>query len=176
MAAELERIGAEASEVEGRIAAANAERDRCAAQVGEARSAIGQREAESILARESLPAAETKAQEAAAAVRAAEGEMSTAEQAQGVEETRESHALKLLSQIEARKNRLKQENMALVFPEPEKLAAVESERRDAASGSSSWSPGCALPRSGFRPSRTSGARRPTSCRRPRASLRGWKRR
>ena len=49
-------------------------------------------------------------------------EMSAAEQAQGVEETRESHALKLLSQLEARKNRLKQENMALVFPEPEKLA------------------------------------------------------
>src|SRR4029079_13526609 len=31
MAADLERIGAEAAEVEGRIAAANAERDRCAA-------------------------------------------------------------------------------------------------------------------------------------------------
>ena len=131
MGADLERIGAEAAEVEGRIAAANTERDRCAMQVEEARAVIGQREAESILARESLPGAEAKAQEAAAAVRAAEGEMSTAEQAQGVEETRESHALKLLSQIEARKNRLKQENMALVFPEPEKLAAVEGERRDA---------------------------------------------
>ena len=48
--------------------------------------------------------------------------------AQGVEETRESHALKILSQLEARKNRLKQENMALVFPEPEKLAALQAER------------------------------------------------
>jgi chromosome segregation protein len=54
--------------------------------------------------------------------------MNAAEQAQGVHQTRESHALKLLSQIEARKNRLKQENMALVFPEPEKLAALESQR------------------------------------------------
>ena len=56
--------------------------------------------------------------------------MNAAEQAQGVHEARESHALKLLSQIEARKNRLKQENMALVFPEPEKLAAS---KRSAAS-------------------------------------------
>jgi chromosome segregation protein len=62
-------------------------------------------------------------------VRATESEMNAAEQAQGVEETRESHALKLLSQIEARKNRLKQENMALVFPEPEKLAGIESDRQ-----------------------------------------------
>ena len=58
--------------------------------------------------------------------------MNAAEQAQGVEETRESHALKLLSQIEARKNRLKQENMALVFPEPEKLAAIEARRAEVA--------------------------------------------
>jgi chromosome segregation protein len=36
--------------------------------------------------------------------------------------------LKLLSQIEARKNRLKQENMALVFPEPEKLQRIEGQR------------------------------------------------
>jgi chromosome segregation protein len=45
-----------------------------------------------------------------------------------VHETRESHALKLLSQLETRKNRLKQENMALVFPEPAKLAALEERR------------------------------------------------
>ncbi|MBK6980628.1 MAG: AAA family ATPase [Betaproteobacteria bacterium] len=77
-----------------------------------------------------LPAAEAAQQKAAAEVRTAETEMSAAEQAQGVEETRESHALKLLAQLEARKNRLKQENMALVFPEPEKLAALAGEARD----------------------------------------------
>jgi chromosome segregation protein len=66
-------------------------------------------------------------------VRAQEGEMNAAEQAQGVHETRESHALKILSQIEGRKNRLKQENMALVFPDPEKLAALEGERAAAMS-------------------------------------------
>jgi chromosome segregation protein len=133
MSTELERIGGESAEVGARIAAANAERDRCASEVEGARAAIGEREADVARAREALPAAEAKAQEAAAAVRAAEAEMSTAEQAQGVEETRESHALKLLSQLEARKNRLKQENMGLVFPEPEKLKGIESERAEAAS-------------------------------------------
>ncbi|HEY4997779.1 MAG TPA: hypothetical protein VII36_01490, partial [Usitatibacter sp.] len=72
--------------------------------------------------------ADAAALQAAADVRATESEMNAAQQAQSVEETRESHALKLLSQIEARKNRLKQENMALVFPEPEKLAGIASER------------------------------------------------
>jgi len=56
--------------------------------------------------------------------------MSAAEQAQGVEETRESHALKILAQLEARKNRLRQENMGLVFPEPEKLAAIAARREE----------------------------------------------
>ncbi len=131
MGAQLEALGTEAAEVERRIAQANDERDRCAAEIDAARAAIAQREAESILAREALPGAEGAAQVAATQVRAAEGEMSAAEQAQGVEETRESHALKLLSQIEARKNRLKQENMGLAFPEPEKLAGVESQRQAA---------------------------------------------
>jgi chromosome segregation protein len=132
MGAEIERIAAETAEVDARMADAHAERDRCTAQIEEARNAIAQREAESILAREALAPAQARAQEAAAAVRAAEAEMSSAEQAQGVEEARESHSLKLLAQIEARKNRLKQENMALVFPEPEKLARIEGERAEAA--------------------------------------------
>ena len=131
MGAQLEAFGTEAAEVERRIAQANDERDRCAAEIDTARAAVAKREAEVILAREALPTAENAAQEAATQVRAAEGEMSAAEQVQGVEETRESHALKLLSQIEARKTRLKQENMGLAFPEPEKLAGVESQRQAA---------------------------------------------
>jgi len=128
MANQLEAIGRESHEVERRISEAGAERDRWQGEIDAARAAIGERDAQVTRAREALPAAEAAAQKAAADVRAAEAEMSAAEQAQGVEETRESHALKLLSQIEARKNRLKQENMALVFPEPQKLAGIESER------------------------------------------------
>ena len=130
MGAQLDAISREALEVERRIADANAERSRCESEIGTALASIGEREAELARAREALPAAEAASQAAAAEVRATEAEMNAAEQAQGVHETRESHALKLLSQIEARKNRLKQENMALVFPEPEKLAALESQRAE----------------------------------------------
>jgi len=128
MATQLEAIGREAQEVDKRIAEANAERDRWRAEIESARAVIAGREADGLRARQALPAAEAAALKAAADVRAAEAEMSAAEQAQGVEETRESHTLKLLAQIEARKNRLKQENMALVFPEPGKLAAIEAAR------------------------------------------------
>ena len=128
MGTQLEAIGREAHEVERRIAEAAAESDRWQREIDTARAAIGEREAEVARARQALPAAEAVAQRSAAEVRATESEMNAAEQAQGVEETRESHALKLLSQIEARKNRLKQENMALVFPEPDKLGALEGER------------------------------------------------
>ena len=128
MGTQLEAIGREAHEVERRIADARAEGERWQAEIEAARAAIAERERDAERAREALPAAEEAARKAATEVRAAESEMNAAEQAQGVHETRESHALKLLSQIEARKNRLKQENMGLVFPEPQKLAALEGER------------------------------------------------
>jgi chromosome segregation protein len=130
MGAQVEAIGAEAAEVERRIAQAEQEGERCREAIESAGRAIGERDAELARAREALPAAEAEAARAASEVRAAESEMSAAEQAQSVEETRESHALRLLSQIEARKNRLKTENMGLVFPEPEKLAALESQRAE----------------------------------------------
>jgi chromosome segregation protein len=132
MGAQLEGIAAEMAEVERRMGEANAERDRWQAEIERARSAITERGADIERAKQALPAAEEAARGAGAQVKAAEGEMSAAEQAQGVEETRESHALKILSQLESRKNRLKQENMALVFPEPEKLAGIERERAELA--------------------------------------------
>ncbi|HXN16430.1 MAG TPA: chromosome segregation protein SMC, partial [Usitatibacter sp.] len=128
MASELEALATESAEVERRIAAANAERERWQAEAESARAAIGERETQSAHARQALPAAEGAAQNAASGVRAAQAELAAAEQAQSIVETRETHALKLLSQIEARKNRLKQENMALVFPDSGKLAAIENER------------------------------------------------
>ena len=128
MGAQLEAISREGVEVERRIAEAGAERDRCEAAIGAANAAIGEREAALAGAREALPNAQAAAQKAAADVRATETEMNAAEQEQGLHQARESHSLKLLSQLEARRNRLKTENMALVFPEPEKLAALEGER------------------------------------------------
>ncbi|HUJ00921.1 MAG TPA: chromosome segregation protein SMC, partial [Usitatibacter sp.] len=126
--AQIESISAEAAEVERHIAEAEAEAARSRSGIEGARSAISGREQALARAREALPAAEAEAARAASGVRTAESEMNAAEQAQSVEETRESHALRLLSQIEARKNRLKTENMSLAFPEPEKLAALESQR------------------------------------------------
>ena len=130
MGAQLEGLAAEIAEVERRIAEAQSDRGRWESEIESARAAIGAREAELAAAREGMPAAEEAQHRAMAQVRAGEAEMSAAEQAQGVEETRESHALKILAQLEARKNRLKQENMALVFPEPEKLAAIAARREE----------------------------------------------
>ena len=128
MGAQLEGLATEMGEVERRLAEAQTDRGRWEGEIESAREAIVARESEFERVKAELPAAEAAQQKAAAEVRTAETEMSAAEQAQGVEETRESHALKLLAQLEARKNRLKQENMALVFPEPEKLAALAGER------------------------------------------------
>ena len=132
MGAQLEALGTEQAEVDARIGEAEAEKARWQGEIDSARSAIGAREAELEQAREALPAAEAQANHAAVEVKDGASQMSAAEQAQGVEETRESHALKLLAQIEARKTRLKTENMALVFPEPEKLAALEARRAELA--------------------------------------------
>ncbi len=130
MGAQLEALATEIAEVERRTSDAQSDRGRWEGEIDGARAAIAEREAELESAKAGLPAAEAAQHGAAAQVRAAEGELSAAEQAQGVEETRESHALKILAQLEARKNRLKQENMGLVFPEPDKLAAVAAQRED----------------------------------------------
>ena len=132
MSGQLQGLATELLEVEARMASAQRERDRWQGEIAKAQAAIGEREAEVARAREGVPNAESATQQALAAVRATESEMSAAEQEQGVEETRESHALRILSQLEARKNRLKQENMGLTFPEPERLAALEAERQSLA--------------------------------------------
>ena len=78
--------------------------------------------------RHDVPRFEDKLKEAVVATRAVENEVRTAEQGQALEEARESSALKILSQLEQRKNRLTTENMNLVVPEPDALARVEGER------------------------------------------------
>jgi chromosome segregation protein len=80
--------------------------------------------------REEVPQYEEKVREAIATVRASENEVREAEQAQALEEARESNALKILSQLEQRKNRLTTENMALVVPEEGEIERVEGERAE----------------------------------------------
>ena len=80
--------------------------------------------------RSEVPLFEDKLKEAVGATRAVENEVRTAEQGQALEEARESNALKILSQLDQRKNRLTTENMNLVVPEPDALSQVEAERAE----------------------------------------------
>jgi chromosome segregation protein len=128
LSAQIDGLATEMAEVEQRAAQARSEGARWEAEIASAREAIAGHEQAAAGAREAIPVAEAAARASTEQVRAAASEMTAAEQAQSVEETRESHALKVLSQLEARRNRLKQENMGLVFPEPERLAGIASRR------------------------------------------------
>ncbi len=82
------------------------------------------------IVRNEVPDFEEKLRAAIATTRTAENAVREAEQQQALEEARESSALKILSQLEQRKNRLTTENMNLVVPEPDAVARVEGERAE----------------------------------------------
>ena len=93
--------------------------------------AIGKIEAARLHAAETraaVPGSEEKVKAAAAETKAFENQVREAEQAQSIEETRESHALKILSQLEQRKNRLNVENLNLVMPDAGRIAELEQQR------------------------------------------------
>ncbi len=79
-------------------------------------------------AREQVPGFEAAMREAITAVRLSENQVREAEQGQALQEARESNALRVMSQLELRKNRLTQENMGIAVPEPHALGEVEEER------------------------------------------------
>ncbi len=79
-------------------------------------------------AREQVPSFEAAMREAITAVRLSENQVREAEQGQALQEARESNALRVMSQLELRKNRLTQENMGIAVPEPHALGEVEEER------------------------------------------------
>ncbi len=72
--------------------------------------------------RQKMPEHEGQHQQAAEKVAAAQKELSQAEQEQRVAETRESNAMKIVSQLEQRGDRLSQELEGLVAPDLEALA------------------------------------------------------
>ena len=82
--------------------------------------------------RAAVPGFEDRVKAAAAATKAFEQQVREAEQAQSIEETRESHALKILSQLEQRKNRLTVENLNLVVPDAGQIENLERERAELA--------------------------------------------
>jgi chromosome segregation protein len=73
-------------------------------------------------AKQQLPAHESGHQALAETAAAAQKELAAAEQAQSVAETREAHAMKLVSQFEQRGDRLSQELEGLIAPDMEALA------------------------------------------------------
>lgn len=129
LSSQIESLSVEMAEVERGVDVARVEGSRWDGEIAGAQAAIAAAEQAASTTREAVPAAEAAARSASDLVRATSAEVTTAEQAQGVEETRESHALKILSQLEARKNRLKQENMGLVFPDPDKVAGLDSRQQ-----------------------------------------------
>ncbi len=72
--------------------------------------------------KEKLPEHETNHQQFSEKISVAQKELSAAEQAQSVEETRESHAMKVVSQLEQRNDRLHQELESLVAPDLDAIA------------------------------------------------------
>ena len=78
-----------------------------------------------------VPQFEERVREAVAAVKVSDNEVRAAESDQALNESREANALKILSQLEQRKNRLTSENMALVVPESGDFERVEAERAEA---------------------------------------------
>ena len=132
------RLGAQIAAFTMQLAEVGTNRDSTAHELdrwhselasGIGRVGIARERAEEV--RHEVPAFEEKLREAINQVRASENNVRSAEQSQAMEEARESNALKLLSQLEQRKNRLTTENMNLVVPDPDALHRVEGERAEA---------------------------------------------
>jgi chromosome segregation protein len=82
--------------------------------------------------RDAVPAFEEKVKAAMAATRAAENDVRNAEAGQALDTAAEANALKILSQLEQRKNRLTTENMNLVVPDKDAIEQVAAERAEMA--------------------------------------------
>ena len=100
-------------------------------QSAQATERVGETQMLAEESRATLPDADEAYQACQQRVAEGERELALAEQEQSVEETRESHALKLLSQLQARKSRLTQEQMALSIPDPIEIERCEQQVQDA---------------------------------------------
>ena len=107
-----------------------AELTRWQAELVRAEAAAALRDTALQATRTCLPDTEHKVREAQGRLDHAQRAVAQAGQAQSVEEARESHTLKILSQLEQRRNRLNQEKMSLAAPgegEIEQLALALAE-------------------------------------------------
>ena len=130
LTAQIEALAQQIGEVETNRESTANELERWHRELASGIDRVGEARERADAVRNEVPIFEDKVKEAAAATRTVENEVRTAEQGQALEEARESNALKILSQLEQRKNRLSTENMNLVVPEPDALAQVEAERTE----------------------------------------------
>ena len=128
LTAQIEALAQQIGEVETNRESTANELERWHRELASGIDRVSEARERADVVRNEVPGFEDKVKEAASATRTIENEVRAAEQGQALEEARESNALKLLSQLEQRKNRLITENMNLVVPEPDALSHVEAER------------------------------------------------
>ena len=132
LAAQVASLAQQLAEVAMNRETTVSEQDRWHRELSGALDKIEIAKSQAAKARAAVPQFEENLKAAAAAAKAYENQVREAEQAQSIEETRESHALKILSQLEQRRNRLTVENLNLVVPDAAQLAQLESERAELA--------------------------------------------
>ncbi len=131
LGAQVEALAQQVLEIEANRDATTAELDRWHGELASGIDKVSEARERAEALRAEVPQFEEKVREAMAAVKVADNEVRAAESDQALNESRENNALKILSQLELRKNRLTTENMALVVPEEGELERVEGERGEA---------------------------------------------
>jgi chromosome segregation protein len=131
LGAQVEALAMQVLEIEANRDSTTNELDRWHRELASGIDKVGEARERAETLREEVPQFEEKVREAIAAVKLTDNEVRNAESEQALNESREANALKILSQLEQRKNRLTTENMALVVPEEGELERVEGERAEA---------------------------------------------
>ena len=131
LGAQVEALAQQSLEIETNRDSTTNELDRWHRELASGIDRVGEARERAEALREEVPQFEEKVRAAIVTVKVADNEVRAAESDQALNESREANALKILSQLELRKNRLTTENMALVVPESGELERVEIERTEA---------------------------------------------
>jgi chromosome segregation protein len=132
LSAQLAALTQQLAEAELNRETTAAEQARWQGELDSAGEKIAMAEERVEQARSAIPDFEEKVRAAIAEAKAADNMVREAESALSLDEARESHALKIISQLEQRKNRLTVENLNLVMPDAAHLEQLEGERGELA--------------------------------------------
>jgi chromosome segregation protein len=131
IAKQIETLADEAARVNAQVAQNQTDERHWASELEVAALKIEAAREAVLLAEATIPDLEQRADAAKAAIRQIETELNEAQSQQKLDQVRESQALKALSQLNERKNRLRSEMMSLPTPSEEELAEVEMARETA---------------------------------------------